>query len=281
MARLIISSCHSHPPSRAGGITPLDGAVNGRELFLRAVKPDEKLCVCGLETETDGMARLIISSCHSHPPSRAAGITPWPCEPDRDNCAAGTVLIPGDICHVTDTYCFFDVTADGFGHFATVSDSETIDLQDIDLGDKVVSFAATVSDREWTIERVAQEIVAGTAPENAEEKSRCVAGPRAEEMMSEVRRGNIAAVERFLAENVDVNGRSDTGNTLVWYAVHRIEDIEMAELVLDAGADIDRRDWNGDQLLGGGGGGGGVNLGRRAGTGARRWCNSLLRRAGM
>ena len=43
------------------GDSVLDGSVNGRELFSRAVKPGEKLCVCELETETDGMARIIVS----------------------------------------------------------------------------------------------------------------------------------------------------------------------------------------------------------------------------
>ena len=43
------------------GDSVLDGSVNGRELFSRAVKPGEKLCVCELETETDGMARIIVT----------------------------------------------------------------------------------------------------------------------------------------------------------------------------------------------------------------------------
>ncbi len=229
-----------------GGDSILDGAVNGRELFSRAVKPDEKLCVCDLQTETDGMARIIISL-PQPPPSRAGGITPWPREPDRDDCTAGMVLIPGDICSIADTYCFFDVTADGFGHFATFSDGETIDVRDLELDDKTISFSAVASEREWTIERATREITG--APN--EDKSPCVADPRITDIRSEVRRGNIAAVERFLADDVDVNGRDRTGNTLLWSAVNVAKNIEMAQLLLDASADINRRDWNGDLLIGG------------------------------
>ena len=229
-----------------GGDSMLDGAVNGRELFSRAVKPDDKLCVCELETETDGMARIIVTLPQPRP-LRAGGITPPPREPDRDDCAAGMVLIPGDICSIPDTYCFFDVTADGFGHFPTLSDDRTIDVQDLELDDKTISFSAVAAEGEWTIERAAQEITG--APN--EGKSRCVADPRAEEMTSEIRRANIATVEQLLADGYDVNGRGDTGNTPLWYAVNWAEDIEMAQLLLDAGADIAKRDWNGDLLLDG------------------------------
>ena len=68
------------------------------------------------------------------------------------------VLIPGDICSIPDTYCFFDVTADGFGHFATLSDDRTIDVQAIELDDKTISFSAVAAEGEWTIERATREI---------------------------------------------------------------------------------------------------------------------------
>ncbi len=237
------------------GDSVLDGAVNGRDVSSRAVGPQEKLCVCELETETDGMARIIVNL-PQPPPWRAEGTRPRPYEPDRGDCATGTVLIPGDICRVTDTFCFFDVTADGFGHVATFSDNETIDVRDIELDNKTISFSAVSSEREWTIERAAQEITG--APN--EGKSLCVADPRVTELTIAVGNRDFVAVERILVENVDVNGRGDTGNTPLWYAVIVAEDIEMAQLLLDAGADIAKRDWNGDLVLGGAIGDGNLDM---------------------
>ncbi len=229
------------------GDSVLDGTVNRRDVFSRGVKPGEKLCVCELETETDGMARTITRLPQPRP-LRAEGNTPRPYKPDRGDCATGMVLIPGDIRSIADTYCFFDVTADGFGHFATFSDDQTIDVQDLELDDKTISFSAVAAEGEWTIERATRELTGALHGD----RSPCAADPRAEEMMSEVRRGNIVAVEQLLADGYDVNSRNSSGQTplgSLGSAVDLAQNIAMARLLLDAGADIAKRVWNRAQVL--------------------------------
>lgn len=226
------------------GDSVLDGSISRREIINRVTGPDEKLCVCDLQTESDGNAR-IITALPGLPPNRAGDNPVAPHEPNREECAAGMVLVPGDICRFADTVCFFEVSTDGMGHFAIFSDPSRIEALGIELDNKTISFEAVSSGGEWTIERAAREI---TAAQSAD-RSLCIEGPRSHRMVIDAMRGNITGVERFLAEGIDVNGRNRTGWTPLAGAVSTGQ-LEIAQLLIDAGADLNRRDGNGDLLFG-------------------------------
>ena len=96
------------------GDASIDGSVSGRELQSRTVAPQEELCICDLKTESDGLVRTIVAlpqlppihSGENPPPLRAS---------DHEDCYNGLVIRQGEICRFPETYCFFDVTADGLG----------------------------------------------------------------------------------------------------------------------------------------------------------------------
>lgn len=226
----------------ANGDATIDGAVSGRRLSSWAVEPEEELCICDLKTENDGLARIIREL--PLPPFGSAGNQSQPREPDREDCAGNMTLLPGEICRVPRTYCFFDVTVDGLGHLAMYSDAERIELQDVDLGDKTIDFVAVASDGRWRIESVRS----GSTGPQSEDWSECVADSRVVELVLETERGRTSAVQRLLAEGVDVNGRNETGHTPLFAAVV-YENVMTARILLDAGADVSKRDWNGDPVI--------------------------------
>ena len=226
------------------GNAAIDGTVSGRRFASRIVGPQEELCICDLKTENDGTGRIIVALPQWPPVDRSERPPPLR-EPFEGDCRNGLVVLHGEICRFPETYCFFDVTADGLGRFATVSDRERIDVKDIDLGEKTISFAAAFSEGRWTIEHLSRVIV----ERGGDDRSECIADPLVVELTEAARRGDAATIRRLISEGVDVNGRAVSGNSALWYAAASREDIDITQTLLEAGADPGLRDWNGNPVL--------------------------------
>ena len=226
------------------GDSVLDGIINRREIIKRVTGPEEKLCVCDLETESDGLARTILTL-PQLPPIHSGENPPPLREPYHQECQNGLVVRQGEICRFPETYCYFDVTTDGLGRFATLSDMEHIEVRDIDLGDKTISFTVTSSGGRWRIEHLSRVIV----ERGVEDPSECIADPLVVGLAESARIGDADSVRWLISQGVDVNGRNEVGNSALWYAAISREDIVMTSILLGAGADLTMRDWNGDHVL--------------------------------
>ena len=226
------------------GNAAIDGTVSGRRFASRIVGPEEELCICDLKTENDGTGRIIVALPQWPPVDRSERPPPLR-EPHRKDCRNGLVVLPGEICRFPKTFCFFDVTADGLGRFATVSDRERIDVRSVDLGHKIISLAAIASGEGWTVERLSQV----TVETGGDDRSDCIADPLVVELTEAARRGDAATIRRLIADGVDVNGRAASGNSALWSAAVRREDLDITQTLLEAGADPGLRDRDGDPVL--------------------------------
>ena len=229
---------------REDGSTYLDGDVGPLSLSEKISAPGAKVCACGLETEWDGTGRTITALPEPLQIVDTSGIEK-PREPFREDCVVEMRLFPGEICRYPETYCFFSVSLDGEGQFIDQGSFSEVAVRGLSFAHLTIEFAASASDSYWTINK-AQSLE--TTP-SSHIFVPCVMSPEVAELHMAIESRNFMTVLRLLAEAVDVNGRSMYGNPPLWTALVLAKDAEIAQVLLDAGADLEARDWNGEPLL--------------------------------
>ncbi len=224
------------------GSTYLNGDIGPLTLSERISRPGAKVCACGLETEWDGTGRTITALPEPVQIVDTPGIEK-PREPFHGDCVVSMRLLPGELCRYPETYCFFTVSRHGEGQFLGQRSFNEISVDGLGVGHLTIEFSASAEESRWVI---------NDAPPHMTRLQYtpvpCVASPDVTKLHMAISSRDSATVRRLLAEGVDVNGRSMNGNTPLWTALVLAEDVELAQLLMDAGADLDARDWNGDPL---------------------------------
>lgn len=226
------------------GSTLLDGDVGPLSLSELTTRPGGKVCACGLETEWDGNARTITALPEPIPIPDVSGIEA-PRDPYPGHCESSMTLLPGELCRYTNTYCYFEVTADGQGSFMGLTDFEEIRVDSYELDSVTIDFAADAVHGGWVI-RQTQDW--RTAP-RGHEAAPCVVEPLTAELHAAIRSQDAAAVRLLLEAGADVNGRNKYGDPPLESVIWGSFDPEMARILIDAGADMEKRDNNGNTLI--------------------------------
>ena len=226
------------------GSTSLDGSVGTLENASRIARPGDKLCTCGLETESDGLSRTI-TALPKPLPEVALPSFERPTKPFHQDCEVGMELLTDEICRFPETRCYFDVSLDGVGSFLELKDPNEIEVRDFELDDLTISFSASASDGQWTINGV---LFAGAGTDQPN-KTLCAVNPLVTELHDAIWVRDFAAVRRLLQAGADVNGRNMLGLPPLATAIIRALDPEMVQLLLDAGADTEMRDYNGSPVI--------------------------------
>lgn len=226
------------------GSTLLDGDVGPLSLSGLTTRPGGKVCACGLETEWDGNVRTITALPEPIPIPDMSGIEAWR-DPYPGHCESSMTLLPGELCRYTNTYCYFEVTADGQGSFMGLTDFEEIRVDSYELDSVTIDFAADAVHGGWVI-RQTQDW--RTAP-RGHEAAPCVVEPLTAELHAAIRSQDAAAVRLLLEAGADVNGRNKYGDPPLESVIWGSFDPEMARILIDAGADMEKRDNNGNTLI--------------------------------
>ena len=109
--------------------------------------------MCGLETESEGMSRTI-TALPEPLPEVALPSFERPTKPFHQDCEVGMELLTDEICRFPETRCYFDVSLDGVGSFLELKDPNEIEVRDFELDDLTISFSASASEGQWTINEV-------------------------------------------------------------------------------------------------------------------------------
>ena len=226
---------------RMDGSTLLEGSVGPRENVSRIVEPGDKLCSCGLETETDGDARTI-TALPQPVWIPAARIIKWPRRPFHGICEDGMKLIAGELCFYPQTRCYFEVTPDGHGHFLNLKDANEIAVAGYELGDVVIEFQASATEGQWLV----TDVPNWRDIPNSNLFLDCAEDPLVARLHAAVESGDAAEARRALAQGADVNGRDAVGGLPLEKVLGSPRELEIAQILIDAGADVERRGINGD-----------------------------------
>ena len=226
------------------GSTSLDGSVGTLENASRIARPGDKLCTCGLETESDGLSRTI-TALPKPLPEVALPSFERPTKPFHQDCEVGMELLADETCRFPGTYCYFDVSLDGVGSFLELKDANEISVRDFDLADLTIGFSASASDERWTISEVSS---AGEGIDQPN-KTLCAANPLVTELHTAISYREYDAVRRLIDAGADVNGRNEYGLPALNTAVVWAQEPEMIRLLIEAGADTEIRDWNGSPVI--------------------------------
>ena len=226
------------------GSTSLDGSVGTLENASRIARPGDKLCMCGLETESEGMSRTITALPEPQPAVELPSFERTR-QPFHQGCEVGMELLTDEICKFPGTRCYFDVSLDGVGSFLELKDPNEIEVRDFELDDLTISFSARASEGQWIISEVAFVRTGIEEPF----PTLCAADPLVMELHTAITYREYAEVRRLLEAGADVNGRNMLGLPPLAMAVIRALDPEMVQLLLDAGADTEIRDYNGSPVI--------------------------------
>ena len=229
------------------GSTLLNGRAGPLTVRDRITEPASKVCVCGLETEPDGMARTITAL---PKPIRTSRVERFelPPSPFLGECVAGLKVGAGELCRYPGTICIFDVTVDGKGHFLGVSNSNEVVFDELTRGDITLDFRAVDSGGDWTIQSV-------PGPMGDSFRAHCPVDERVDEIVSAIRQKEVDQVQRYIDADLDLNARDGIyGFPLVLVAAIAAEssnNTQIVRMLIDAGADVNRYTANGAPLLNG------------------------------
>ncbi len=230
------------------GTTMLEGSVGPLEDAARTVNPGEKLCACGLSTETDGLARIIKSLPAPDLPVVAEPFV-RPIEPWRGECKEGMELEPGQMCLYPRTQCVFEVTTDGTGIMGQFSDDTHLRVTNFRSYGTVVDFRANESQGVWIIEDSAEptnSLTPWSAP------SGCLVESSVALMITAIRELDVEGVRRLLDDGVDPSARDDAGVPILersFEGAVRAENFQVVRLLIDGGANVNALNQAGSHIL--------------------------------
>ena len=220
------------------GSTSLDGSVGTLENASRIAEPGDKLCMCGLETESDGLSRTITALPKPLPEVKSVQYVEPPPSPFLGECLVGMEVEPGELCVYPGSLCAFDVTPDANGHFLETSDNERIEANDVINGELTYNFLAEGSEKVWTI----QDVPPPKRDDFMGGRVICPASQPVTELTYAMRARDVRRVQELIDSGVNLDARTAGGFTLLSIALlYDDERLEIVQLLIDAGANVNGR----------------------------------------
>ena len=227
------------------GTAVLNGAIGDLQVEDRRAEPGDKLCACDLRTEPDGLARIITALPEPAPEIKVERFV-FPPSPFLGECLVGMDVEVGELCWYPGSQCIFEVRLDGSGHFLDTSASDRFELSGLTKGELTFDFQAVRSGNAWNIQNVPQ-------PQGDRSLDYCSPDQEIEEFASAIRNGDIAAVRRFIDSGANLNARDYTyGRPLLAVATTATDErgkIEVVQMLIDAGADVNNFDSGGRPMV--------------------------------